>query len=205
MVHVQQKNIRSKAVGMLVSLMLDKSANFVPMHDLGTILTSLCVPIGGQRITDLIRSSSTRSSQDDLNDLELSAKLVFEPFLHHLAKLVVSEPRQNILTLWVMILAVVGQLAGRELVSPGNPSQTLLTRAQEIADEYLRRSITAMTSLGVLQRRVTLDPSTEIQPMKEGNITENQAHLEQDYDCGINAMTWSAIENMPLFRHISFE
>jgi len=185
---------------MLVSLMLDKSTNFIPVHDLSAILTSLCVPIGGQRITDLIRSLSTRSSQDEIHDLELSAKLVFEPFLHHLSKLVVSEPRQNVLTLWVMILAIVGQLAGKELVA-GSPSQSLLTRAQEIADEYLRRSISAMTSLGVLQSRIKV---AEDRPTDEC-IKEDQEQQEPDYDCGINAMTWSAIENMPYFRHIRFE
>ena len=189
---------------MLVLFMLENSTKVIPPHELSIILTSLCVPIGGQRITDLIRSSSTKSSdEEELHDLELSAKLVFEPFLHHLSNLVNSEPQQNILTLWVMILAVVGQLVGKEFAK-GGPSQSLLTRAQEIADEYLKRSMSAMTSLGVLQSRIRANESTpaEHQPLDE--CVKGQLQ-EPDYDCGINSMTWTAIENMPYFRHIRFE
>jgi hypothetical protein len=121
---------------------------------------------------------------------------VFEPFLRHLPKITVTEPHPNILTLWVMILAVIGQLVGKDVSSSG-AAQSFLTRAQEIAEEYLRSSMNLMMSLGVLRTRIQGDKVTDDQVLSVSVMSGS--------DGGINDMTWTAIDNMPYFRGLSFD
>mmetsp|Transcript_33251 Transcript_33251/g.38489 ORF Transcript_33251/g.38489 Transcript_33251/m.38489 type:complete len:2324 (+) Transcript_33251:190-7161(+) len=131
-------SVRQHALSMFIDAVVDTRHVVTPPHILFDIIKSICVPVAGSKISQLLQ---TTKHFDDLKgrweeimiELELCVSLVFKPFLHHLTVLNNQnrknggdvnlnidndqrEPEQKglLCSLWMAMLDVMKQLLGNE-------------------------------------------------------------------------------------------
>ena len=160
------QNVRQHALTLLTDMVLDRHGSCIPLLSLCEIMNSICIPIAGERITDLLRIP--RNTEVDLEEilieLELCISLLFKPFLHHLKNLVSLE--QEFLGIWISMLGIMTHLLGDEAApleedyDDGVMTREKLFRVtKELGGEHLRNAIMVLIAMNV----VTADDDDESQ------------------------------------------
>ena len=139
-------------------MVLDRHGSCIPLLSLCEIMNSICIPIAGERITDLLRIP--RDTDADLEEimieLELCISLLFKPFLHHLKHLVSLE--QEFLGIWISMLGIMTHLLGDDVapVEEDDYDDGIMTReklfrvTKELGSEHLRNAIMVLIAMNVL-------------------------------------------------------
>jgi hypothetical protein len=152
--------VRQQAISLLTDSLLDKNSNSIPVDGgLYEIMNTICIPLVGKRVTDLLRIPyEVRSDLEErLAELELCISLLFKPFLHHIKALVTVK--QEFIGVWISMLGIVTQLLGESAQNKvdGKPARdNVVTRAQlfnttkELASEHLRNAVMVLAAMGVL-------------------------------------------------------
>jgi hypothetical protein len=139
-------------------MMLDRHGSCIPSLSLCEIMNSICIPIAGERITDLLRIP--RNVDIDLEEimieLEICISLLFKPFLHHLKNLVLLE--QEFLGIWISMLGIMTHLLGDDAapVEEDGHDDGIMTReklfriTKELGSEHLRNAVMVLIAMNVL-------------------------------------------------------
>ena len=151
------------------------------------ILNTICIPLAGKRITDLLRIpyDVQNDLEETLIELELCISLLFKPFLHHLKALL--SAKQDFFGIWISMLGIMTQLLGEKSVpqtDEDNEAETegvtrakLFQTTKELGSEHLRNAIMVLAAMGVLTNYEGSEPTNN----------------ESDYVQEISSMTWAAI------------
>eukprot|EP00577_Skeletonema_sp_RCC1716_P009469 CAMPEP_0113433698 /NCGR_PEP_ID=MMETSP0013_2-20120614/35079_1 /TAXON_ID=2843 ORGANISM="Skeletonema costatum, Strain 1716" /NCGR_SAMPLE_ID=MMETSP0013_2 /ASSEMBLY_ACC=CAM_ASM_000158 /LENGTH=676 /DNA_ID=CAMNT_0000323419 /DNA_START=70 /DNA_END=2097 /DNA_ORIENTATION=+ /assembly_acc=CAM_ASM_000158 len=151
-------NVRQHALTLLTDMVLDRHGTCIPLLSLCEIMNSICIPIAGERITDLLRIP--RNADVDLEEimieLELCISLLFKPFLHHLKNLVSLE--QEFLGIWISMLGIMTHLLGDDEapMEEDDYDDGIMTReklfrlTQELGSEHLRNAVMVLIAMNVL-------------------------------------------------------
>jgi hypothetical protein len=131
-------------------------------------MSSICIPIAGDRITDLLRipRDAEANLEEIMIELEICISLLFKPFLHHLKNLVALE--QEFLGIWISMLGIMTHLLGDEAAATEEEDYDdgIITReklfrvTKELASEHLRNAVMVLIAMNVL----TNDDGDEAQP-----------------------------------------
>lgn len=107
-------SVRQHALSMLTDAILTRHGDDIPNDKLCGIFSRICIPLAGNRITDLLRSGYDIEShaEEIMIEFEMCISLIFKPFLHHLRKLIRAET--EFAAIWISILGVMTQLLGNE-------------------------------------------------------------------------------------------
>jgi len=152
------QNVRQHALTLLTDMVLDRHGTCIPLLSLCEIMNSICIPIAGERITDLLRIP--RNADVDLEEimieLELCISLLFKPFLHHLKNLVSLE--QEFLGIWISMLGIMTHLLGDDEapMEEDDYDDGIMTReklfrlTQELGSEHLRNAVMVLIAMNVL-------------------------------------------------------
>jgi hypothetical protein len=180
--HKFSQSIRQQALSLLTDSLLDKKSNSVPVDGgLCEILNTICIPLVGKRVTELLRIPYDVQSdlEDTLAELELCISLLFKPFLHHIKALV--SVKQEFIGIWISMLGIVTQLLGESVQNKTDDRAArvnVLTRAQlfdttkELASEHLRNAVMVLAAMGVL-------------------VDDDDSHPSDAQE--ISSVTWAAI------------
>lgn len=161
---------------------MDRHGSSIPISTgLCEIMNTLCIPLAGQRITDLLRipyDNAQSDLEETLIELELCISLLFKPFLHHLKALV--SVNQEFIAIWISMLGIVTQLLGDESAQTKDDNNdgvvtraTLFKTTKELASEHLRNAVLVLAAMGVL--------------IEDGGDTPKPDAQE------ISSVTWAAI------------
>ena len=123
------------------------------------ILNNICLPLGGKRITDLLRIPREVESDpgETLIEVELCIAILFKPFLHHLKTLVYVK--QEFFGIWISVLGIMKQLLGDEMQNKSDSKVArgdvvsrakLFSTTKELASEHLRNAVMVLAAMGVL-------------------------------------------------------
>merc|ERR1712238_620601 len=87
---------------------------------MGRILNKVCIPMAGQRITNLLafEKGTLFNFEEIMIELKLCISLLFTPFHQHLNKL--ADKPEELAAIWLSLLAVVSQLLGKETAVANN-------------------------------------------------------------------------------------
>mmetsp|Transcript_2900 Transcript_2900/g.6245 ORF Transcript_2900/g.6245 Transcript_2900/m.6245 type:complete len:1300 (+) Transcript_2900:2291-6190(+) len=154
-------SVRQQAISLITDLMLDRHGSSIPVNSgLCEIMNNICIPLAGNRITDLLRIPYDVQSdlEETLIELELCISLLFKPFLHHLKALI--SVRQEFVGIWISMLGIMTQLLGEESAQDkevnGAAREDVVTRAKlfnttkQLASEHLRNAVMVLAAMGVL-------------------------------------------------------
>jgi len=168
--------VRQHALTLLTDMVLDRHGSCIPPLSLCEIMNSICIPIAGERITDLLRIP--RDARVDLEEimieLELCISLLFKPFLHHLKNLVTLE--QELLGIWISMLGIMTHLLGDDeapVDAKDSNDDGIMTReklfrvTKELGSEHLRNAVMVLIAMDVL----TNDEGDEAQPSQLSSAT----------------------------------
>jgi hypothetical protein len=154
----RNSGVRQQAISLLTDTLLDKNSRCIPVEGgLCNILSNICIPLAGKRITDLLRIP--REMENDLEEtlieVELCISLLFKPFLHHLKALVTVK--QEFVGMWISLLGIMTQLLGDEIASDQKFGKghvvtraSLFSTTKELASEHLRNAVMVLAAMGVL-------------------------------------------------------
>jgi len=144
-----------------ISLLTDTLLSTIPVSGgLCEIMNNICIPLAGNRITDLLRIPYDVQSdlEETLIELELCISLLFKPFLHHLKVLI--SIKQEFIGIWISMLGIMTQLLGDESAPSKDKAASdgggVVTRAnlfnttKELASEHLRNAVMVLAAMGVL-------------------------------------------------------
>ncbi len=156
---LSEQCVRQQAISLLTDSLLDRTSSSIPVDELCEILNTICIPLVGKRITDLLRIPYDVQSdlEETLNELELCISLLFKPFLHHIKALL--SVKQEFIGIWISMLGIVTQLLGdsaQKKVDSKSARENVVTRVQlfnttkELASEHLRNAVMVLAALGVL-------------------------------------------------------
>jgi len=151
------------------------------MNELCRLLNSVCLPMAGKRISELMKHDMQFDHEEIMIELELCISAIFKPFLHYLKRLTTSP--EDLVTVWMSMLSVLAQVLGQEATNEPdiNPNETpaaLLNIAKQHATEHLRNAIMILMSKGIIL----------------GDGTD--ACLKAVDGKDISSLTWNAIENI---------
>jgi len=184
-------SVRQQAISLLTDTLLDRHGSRIPVdRGLCEIMNNICIPLAGERITDLL--SIPYDVQNDLEEtlieLELCISLLFKPFLHHLKALI--SVKQEFIGIWISMLGVMTQLLGEESLSQSNDHMNgalredgAVTRAKlfqttkELGSEHLRNAIMVLAAMGMLV----------------DNDNDDSTNIISDGAQEISSVTWAAI------------
>jgi len=160
---------------MLTDLFLDKSAKSVPLSQLCSALSEVCVPLAGRCILKLRTGHTRLQSTDELMiEFELCIGLIFKPLRHHLQSVLEIGPQDGLPSVWKSVLTVIeGLLRGDEEGPDKSPDREqhaeipdgLKSTMVNLANEHLRNAIIVLITAGVI---LSDDESSKSQP---GDIT----------------------------------
>ena len=154
----RNSGVRQQAISLLTDMLLDKNSRCIPVEGgLCNILTNICIPLAGKRITDLLRIP--RELENDLEEtlieVELCISLLFKPFLHHLKALVTVK--QEFVGMWISLLGIMTQLLGDDIATDQKFGKghvvtraSLFSTTKELASEHLRNAVMVLAEMGVL-------------------------------------------------------
>jgi len=182
-------SVRQQAISLLTDTLLDRHGSKIPVQTgLCEIMNTICIPLAGKRITDLLRIpyDVQEDLEDTLIELELCISLLFKPFLHHLKALI--SVKQEFVGIWISMLGIMTQLLGDESSQNegdkhGGTREEGVTRAKlfqttrELGSEHLRNAIMVLAAMGVL-----------INDTESDSISKNSADAQE-----ISSVTWAAI------------
>lgn len=170
---------------MFTDSVVDRHGQDIPMNDLCRLLSSVCLPMAGSRILELIQNQTKLrfDHEEILIEMELCISAIFKPFLHYLKRLVASP--DHLTTVWMGMLNFMAQLLQQEAANsprshkhPNKSPAAQLKATKQLATEHLRNAIMILMSKGIVVCSEASD--------------ENEFSLK----------TWSAIENMPYIKDL---
>lgn len=162
----RNSGVRQLAISLLTDTLLDKNSRCIPVEGgLCNILSNICIPLAGKRITDLLRIPRELDNdlEETLIEVELCISLLFKPFLHHLKALIVVK--QEFVGMWISLLGIMTQLLGDEIASDQKyeiasdqnfgkghvvTRASLFSTTKELASEHLRNAVMVLVAMGVL-------------------------------------------------------
>ena len=152
------------------------------------IMNTICIPLAGKRITDLLRIpyDVQNDLEETLIELELCISLLFKPFLHHLKALI--SVKHEFVGIWISMLGIMTQLLGEEsslqneeddvgVREDGVTRAKLFQTTKELGSEHLRNAIMVLAAMGVL-----IDDDGDDSTKKRSDDAQE-----------ISAVTWAAI------------
>lgn len=173
---------------MLTDAIIDRHGENIPPEELCRILNKVCIPMAGQRITNLLafEKGTLFNFEEIMIELKLCISLLFTPFHQHLNKL--ADKPEELAAIWLSLLAVVSQLLGKEVEDDGNDQKSiqseLIITTKELASEHLRHSVIVLITNKII----------------DGNNTNCDSRQDE-----ISYLTWNAIGNIPFCKEMVAE
>lgn len=171
---------------MFTDSLVDRHGQEIHIDELCMLLNTICLPMAGSRITELIQHQVKLKfdREEILIEMEQCISAIFKPFLHYLKRLTTNP--EHLSTIWMSILELMTDLLKQESIvgaaEHSNPKLSpshLLDATKQLATEHLRNVTVILMSKGIVSHEA-----------EGGN--------------DISSMTWSAIENIPYIKaHIS--
>eukprot|EP00579_Thalassiosira_antarctica_P012680 CAMPEP_0201921956 /NCGR_PEP_ID=MMETSP0903-20130614/10133_1 /ASSEMBLY_ACC=CAM_ASM_000552 /TAXON_ID=420261 /ORGANISM="Thalassiosira antarctica, Strain CCMP982" /LENGTH=2026 /DNA_ID=CAMNT_0048459001 /DNA_START=149 /DNA_END=6229 /DNA_ORIENTATION=+ len=182
-------SVRQQAISLLTDILLDRHGSRIPVDSgLCEIMNTICIPLAGKRITDLLRIpyDVQNDLEETLIELELCISLLFKPFLHHLKALI--SVKHEFVGIWISMLGIMTQLLGEEsslqneeddvgVREDGVTRAKLFQTTKELGSEHLRNAIMVLAAMGVL-----IDDEGDDSTKKRSDDAQE-----------ISAVTWAAI------------
>jgi len=185
-------SVRQQAISLLTDTLLDRHSSSVPVTSLYRIINDICIPLAGDRITDLLRIPEGATDLDEtLIELELCISLLFKPFLHHLKALV--SVQQEFIAVWTSMLGIMTQLLGEGSSDQDEEAdesegvstrENLFQRTKELGTMHLRNAVMVLAAMGVLGEEDGRETKEVGVNVMDGN--------EHD----ISSVTWAAIASI---------
>lgn len=184
--------MRQHSISLLTDAVIDHQGENIPTEQLCRIMSRLCVPVSGQRISYLMQDEVVTGfqSEETMIEISLCISLLFNPFIHHLKKLFTEK--KEFIAIWLSILAVSSQLLGNETsghvrtsfeINKQSNNNSITTR--NLTAEKLRNAVMVLISNNILKKDFTKH--------KVGGIDQKN---------DISSLTWNAIENITFCKDI---
>ncbi len=189
---------------MFTDSLVDRHGQDIPMSELCKLLKGICVPMAGDRISELIQNQTKLQfdHEEIMIELELCISAIFKPFLHYLKRLTTSP--DEFVQVWMSILTVLSKLLSQE-VGTGQgggaggshhrhhrmqvlPKQLLRTTKQHLT-EHLRNAIMILMSKGIIVVEDVNNSSSDANTQ----VSCIPAVIDGK---DISSLTWDAIENI---------
>jgi len=156
---------------MFTDSLVDRHGQNIPISDLCRLLNTVCLPMAGNRISELIQKQAELNfgHEEVMIEFELCISAIFKPFLHYLKRLATSP--KDLITVWMTMLSLMTQLLSAEVDRGGMIPTNLLTASKQLATEHLRNAVMILMSKGIL-----------LPEAKNGD--------------DVSSLTWSAIEKI---------
>jgi hypothetical protein len=169
---------------MFTDSIVDRHGQDIPIDDLCILLNSVCLPMAGARITELIQHQMKLKfdHEEILIEMELCISAIFKPFLHYLKRL--ANNPEHLATVWMSMLDSMTELLKQEAASnpkkytnPNMSPSAQLNATKQLATEHLRNAIMILMAKGIVSNEAT-----------DGNE--------------LSTKTWNAIENISYIKDL---
>ncbi len=177
------KSTRQHSIAMFTDSIVDRHGQDIPIQDLCTLLNSVCLPMAGARITELIQYQAKLKfdHEEILIEMELCISCIFKPFLHYLKRL--SNNPEDLAIVWMSMLNFMTELLNQEAppnkkryTNPNMSPSAQLNAMKQLATEHLRNAIMILMSKGIVDDECKDENELSF---KTWNAIENIAYIKK--------------------------